>query len=116
MNFLKHQKCFKQYLKYKPRISNILFFDRLMDLVSHEHIGDTLIICLEGEIPYIVENMKPVVLKAGDKLNRGSRAYGSVKYQCLVYVYQVEKWGCSKSRCDLLFWIKFFLDKSVKLC
>ena len=34
----------------------------------HEDIGDTLIICIEGQISYVVEGMKPVVLKSGDSI------------------------------------------------
>ena len=59
----------KKYLKYKPENFQIFCSLGASDgFGPHEDIGDTLIICLEGEISYIVENMKPVVLKAGDSI------------------------------------------------
>ena len=58
-----------KYLKYKPENFQIFCSLGASDgFGPHEDIGDTLIICLEGEISYIVENMKPVVLKAGDTI------------------------------------------------
>ena len=59
----------KKYLKYKPENFQIFCSLGASDgFGPHEDIGDTLIICLEGEISYIVENMKPVVLKAGESI------------------------------------------------
>ena len=58
-----------KYLKYKPENFQIFCSLGASDgFGPHEDIGYTLIICLEGEISYIVENMKPVVLKAGDSI------------------------------------------------
>ena len=58
-----------KYLKYKPENFQIFCSLGASDgFGPHEDIGDTLIICLEGEISYIIENMKPVVLKAGDSI------------------------------------------------
>ena len=65
----KLQNYLKPYMKYKP--ANFQLFCSLgasEGMGPHEDVGDTLIICLEGEISYIVENMKPVVLKAGDTI------------------------------------------------
>ena len=59
----------RKYLKYKPENLQIFCSLGASDgFGPHEDIGDTLIICLEGEISYIVEGMKPVVLKAGDSI------------------------------------------------
>ena len=63
------QNFLKPYMKYKP--ANFQLFCSLgtsEGMGPHEDVGDTLIICLEGEISYIVENMKPVVLKSGDTI------------------------------------------------
>jgi len=58
-----------KYLKYEPENLQIFCSLGASDgFGPHEDIGDTLIICLEGEISYIVEDMKPVVLKAGDSI------------------------------------------------
>ena len=65
----KLQNYLKPFMKYKP--ANFQLFCSLgasEGMGPHEDVGDTLIICLEGEISYIVENMKPVVLKAGDTI------------------------------------------------
>ena len=56
-----------KYLKYEPENFQLFCSLGASDgFGPHEDIGDTLIICLEGEISYVVENMKPVVLKAGN--------------------------------------------------
>tara|TARA_B100000575_G_C22760924_1_gene452915 strand:+ start:127 stop:597 length:471 start_codon:yes stop_codon:yes gene_type:complete len=58
-----------KYLKYKPENFQIFCSLGASDgMGPHEDIGDTLIICIEGQISYIVENRKPVVLKAGDSI------------------------------------------------
>ena len=58
-----------KYLEYKPENFQIFCSLGASDgFGPHEDIGDTLIICLEGEISYIVEDMKPVILKAGDSI------------------------------------------------
>ena len=59
----------KKYLKYN--LENLQFFCSLgasEGLGEHTDEANILIICLEGEISYIVEGLKPVVLKAGDTI------------------------------------------------
>mgnify|MGYP003306739296 CR=1 FL=1 len=61
--------CFKKYLKYG--LKNIQIFSSLgasEGFAEHVDDGDILIICLEGEIAYTIEGMKPVVLNAGDTI------------------------------------------------
>ena len=59
----------KKYLKYEP--VNFQIFSSLGasdGMGPHEDIGETLIICIEGEISYVVEDAKPVILKPGDSI------------------------------------------------
>tara|TARA_B000000532_G_C18646171_1_gene310535 strand:+ start:32 stop:505 length:474 start_codon:yes stop_codon:yes gene_type:complete len=65
----KIKDCFKKYLKYG--LENIQIFSSLgasEGFGEHTDDGDVLIICLEGEIAYIIERMKKVILKAGDTI------------------------------------------------
>ena len=65
----KIKDCFKKYLKYG--IENIQIFSSLgasEGIGEHADEGNVLIICLEGEIAYIIERMKKVILKAGDTI------------------------------------------------
>ena len=65
----KIKDCFKKYLKYG--LENIQIFSSLgasKGFGEHTDDGDVLIICLEGEIAYIIERMKKVILKAGDTI------------------------------------------------
>ena len=65
----KIKDCFKKYLKYG--LENIQIFSSLgasEGFGEHTDDGDVLIICLEGEIAYIIEQMKKVILKAGDTI------------------------------------------------
>ena len=58
-----------KYLKYEPENFQLFCSLGASDgFGPHEDIGDTLIICIEGQISYIIENTKPVVLKAGDSI------------------------------------------------
>ena len=58
-----------KYLKYEPENFQLFCSLGASDgFGPHEDIGDTLIICIEGQISYVVEGMKPVVLKAGDSI------------------------------------------------
>ena len=58
-----------KYLKYEPENFQLFCSLGASDgFGPHEDIGDTLIICIEGQISYVVEDMKPVVLKAGDSI------------------------------------------------
>ena len=57
----------KKYLKYN--LDNLQFFCSLGATEGggeHTDEANVLIICLEGQISYIVEGLKTVVLKAGD--------------------------------------------------
>ena len=65
----KIKDCFKKYLKYG--LENIQIFSSLgasEGFGEHTDDGDVLIICLEGEIAYIIERMEKVILKAGDTI------------------------------------------------
>ena len=76
----KIKDCFKTYLKYG--IENIQIFSSLgasEGIGEHEDEGNVLIICLEGEIAYIlkqnllqngryIDRMSKAVLKAGDTI------------------------------------------------
>ena len=76
----KIKDCFKKYLKYG--LKNIQIFSSLgasEGIGEHTDEGNVLIICLEGEIAYIlrenllqnggyIEKMSKVVLKAGDTI------------------------------------------------
>ena len=58
-----------KYLKYEPENFQLFCSLGASDgFGPHEDIGDTLIICIEGQISYVVEGMKPVVLKSGDSI------------------------------------------------
>ena len=58
-----------KYLKYEPENFQLFCSLGASDgFGPHEDIGDTLIICIEGQISYVVEDMKPVVLKSGDSI------------------------------------------------
>ena len=65
----KIKNCLKKYLKYG--INNIQIFASLgasEGMGTHEDDDDVLILCLEGEISYVIEDQKPVILKAGDTI------------------------------------------------
>ena len=56
-------------MKYKPANFQVFCSLGASDgMGPHEDIGDTFIVCLEGEVSYVVEDHKPVVLKAGDTI------------------------------------------------
>ena len=58
-----------KYLKYEPENFQLFCSLGASDgFGPHEDIGDTLIICIEGQISYVVEGMKPGVLKSGDSI------------------------------------------------
>ena len=60
---------FKKYLKYG--LEDIQIFCSLgasEGLGEHTDETNVLILCLEGEISYVIEDLKPVVLKAGDTI------------------------------------------------
>ena len=61
--------CFKKYLKYG--LENIQIFSSLgasEGIGEHADEGNVLIICLEGEIIYVLDKMSKVILKAGDSI------------------------------------------------
>ena len=61
--------CFKKYLKYG--LQNIQIFSSLgasEGIGEHADEGNVLIICLEGEIIYVLDKMSKVILKAGDSI------------------------------------------------
>ena len=65
----KFKDIFKKYLKYG--IEDIQIFCSLgasEGLGEHTDETNVLILCLEGEISYVIEDLKPVVLKAGDTI------------------------------------------------
>ena len=65
----KFKDIFKKYLKYG--LEDIQIFCSLgasEGLGEHTDETNVLILCLEGEISYVVEDLKPVVLKAGDTI------------------------------------------------
>ena len=65
----KIKDCFKKYLKYD--LQNIQIFSSLgatEGIGEHADEGNVLIICLEGEIVYVIEKMSKVILKAGDSI------------------------------------------------
>ena len=65
----KFKDVFKKYLKYG--LENIQIFCSLgasEGLGEHTDETNVLILCLEGEISYVIEDLKPVVLKAGDSI------------------------------------------------
>ena len=58
-----------KYLKYEPENFQLFCSLGASDgFGPHEDKGDTLIICIEGQISYVIENTKPVVLKSGDSI------------------------------------------------
>ena len=65
----KFKDILKKYLKYG--IEDIQIFCSLgasEGLGEHTDETNVLILCLEGEISYVIEDLKPVVLKAGDTI------------------------------------------------
>ena len=65
----KIKDCFKKYLKYY--LQDILIFSSLgasEGIGSHTDPTNVLIICLEGEISYVIGDNKLAVLKAGDTI------------------------------------------------
>ena len=65
----KMKNTFKKYSKYG--LQNIQIFCSLGasdGFGEHRDETNVLILCLEGEISYVVEGLKPVVLKAGDSI------------------------------------------------
>ena len=65
----KIKDCFKKYLKYG--LKNMQIFSSLgasEGIGEHTDNGNVLIICLEGEIGYIIERTGRVFLKAGDTI------------------------------------------------
>ena len=65
----KIKDCFKKYLKYY--LQDIQIFSSLgasEGIGSHTDPTNVLIICLEGEISYVIGDNKLAVLKAGDTI------------------------------------------------
>ena len=65
----KIKNCFKKYLKYY--LQDIQIFSSLgasEGIGSHTDPTNVLIICLEGEISYVIGDNKLAVLKAGDTI------------------------------------------------
>ena len=65
----KIKNCLKKYIKYG--INNIQIFASLgasEGMGTHEDDDDVLILCLEGEISYVIEELKRVILIAGDTI------------------------------------------------
>ena len=65
----KIKDCFKKYLKYG--LENIQIFSSLgasEGMGEHADEGNVLIICLEGEIAYLIKGRGKVLLKAGDTI------------------------------------------------
>tara|TARA_B100002019_G_C21062938_1_gene495031 strand:+ start:232 stop:723 length:492 start_codon:yes stop_codon:yes gene_type:complete len=65
----KIKNCLKKYLKYG--INNIQIFSSLgasEGIGLHDDPTHVLIYCLEGEMSYIIEGKKPVILKSGDTI------------------------------------------------
>ena len=59
----------KPYLKYG--ITDLQIFSSLgasEGIGAHTDPTNVLILCLEGEISYVVEDMEPVILKSGDTI------------------------------------------------
>ena len=66
---IEFKDVFKKYLKYG--IEDIQIFCSLgasEGLGEHTDETNVLILCLEGEISYVIEDLNPVVLKAGDTI------------------------------------------------
>ena len=47
----------------------------------HDDEDDVLILCLEGEMSYVIEDRKPVTLKSGDTIG----GYVRLPRDCLLY-------------------------------
>ena len=65
----KIKDCFRKYLKYDIR--NIQIFSSLgasEGMGEHEDEGNVLIVCLEGEIAYLIRGRGKVILRAGDTI------------------------------------------------
>ena len=65
----KIKDCFKKYLKYY--LQDIQIFSSLgasEGMGMHDDEDDVLILCLEGEMSYVIEDRKPVTLKSGDTI------------------------------------------------
>ena len=65
----KIKDCFKKYLKYG--LENIQIFSSLgasEGMGEHEDEGNVLIVCLEGEIAYLIRGRGKVILRAGDTI------------------------------------------------
>ena len=65
----KIKKCLKKYINYG--INNIQIFVSLgasRGMGEHYDEDNVLILCLEGEMSYIIEDKKPVTLKSGDTI------------------------------------------------
>ena len=65
----KFKNTFKKYLKYG--LEDIQIFCSLgasQGIGLHNDETNVLIICLEGEMSYVIEDSKPVVLKTGDTI------------------------------------------------
>ena len=65
----KIKNCLKKYLKYG--INNIQIFASLgasEGMGIHDDEDDVLILCLEGEMSYVIEDRKTVTLKSGDTI------------------------------------------------
>ena len=65
----KIKNCLKKYLKYG--INNIQIFASLgasRGMGIHDDEDDVLILCLEGEMSYVIEDRKTVTLKSGDTI------------------------------------------------
>ena len=82
-------RVLNKYLKYKPENFQIFCSLGASDGFGHMKILVTLGTHVEGEISYIVENMKPVVLKAGDSIliAEGREHMGQAQF---VFACQVE--------------------------
>ena len=65
----KIKKCLKKYINYG--INNIQIFASLgasEGMGIHDAEDDVLILCLEGEMSYVIEDRKTVTLKSGDTI------------------------------------------------
>ena len=65
----KIKNCLKKYLKYG--INNIQIFASLgasEGMGIHDDEDDVLILCLEGEMSYVIEDRDTVTLKSGDTI------------------------------------------------
>ena len=65
----KIKKYLKKYINYG--ISNIQIFASLgasRGMGEHYDEDNVLILCLEGEMSYVIEDRKPVTLKSGDTI------------------------------------------------